>query len=56
VSNDEAGAVMHQIFQRFLHDLFALGVERARGFVQDQDARILQQRSRDRDALALTTR
>ena len=36
-----------------LHDRLALVVERAGGLVEDQDARVGEQRPRDRDALAL---
>ena len=44
----------HQRPERVLNERLALGVERARGLVEDQDRRVLQDRARDRDALALS--
>ena len=42
-----------QAIERLLHEVLALGVERARGLVEDEDARILQDGARDGDALLL---
>jgi hypothetical protein len=56
VRDDERGAVPHQVGQRVLHQQLRLGVERRGRFVQDQDRRVLQQRARDGQALALPAR
>ena len=53
VRDDHAGAAAHELPQRILDQVLALAVERAGGFVQDQDARVAQERARDGDALAL---
>jgi hypothetical protein len=53
VCDDERGAPAHGRFQRALHQAFRFGVERAGGFVQQQQRRVLEQRARDGDALAL---
>ena len=45
--------LLHQVGQRPLHQHFGLGVQVRRGFVQDQDRRILEQRARDRQPLPL---
>src|ERR1017187_1024024 len=54
VRDDDDGAVLHQVGQRPLYQHFALRVQVAGGFVQDQDGRVLQQGSRDGEALALS--
>src|SRR4051812_37571299 len=51
--DDEAGTTAHQHLERALNDRLTLDVERAGGFIQDQNARVLQQCARDRHALAL---
>ena len=56
VRDGDRGAALHQVVQRLLDFLLGLGVDRGRGFVEDQDARVDQQRARDRDALALAAR
>src|ERR1035438_9839880 len=53
VRDDDDGAVLHQVGQRLLYQHFALRVQVAGGFVQDQDGRVLQQGARDGEALAL---
>src|ERR1017187_5430059 len=53
VRDDDYGAVLHQVGQRLLYQHFALRVQVAGGFVQDQDGRVLQQSARDGEALAL---
>ena len=53
VGDDENGAPGHQIVQRALHQHFRFGVELRRGFVENQDGRVFQQRARDGQALAL---
>src|SRR6185437_5361833 len=52
--DDERGAVAQQLRQRLLDVALGLGIESRRGLVQDQDRRILEQRARDGDALALS--
>ena len=54
VGNDERGAVLHQLFQRGLHQAFAFRVERRGGFVEQQDGAVGEERTGDGDALALT--
>ena len=46
----------HQPLERVLDQPLALGVERGRGFVEQQHRRIAQQRAGDGDALALAAR
>ena len=53
VRDHEGGAALHHLVERGLHLALGCGVERARRLVEDQDRRILQQRARDREALAL---
>ncbi len=53
VRDDEGSAADEQFGERFLDECFALAVERARRFVEDEDGRVLEQRARDGDALAL---
>ena len=53
VRDEEARARAHDALERALHDRLALGVERARRLVEDQDPRVLQQRARDGQALPL---
>src|SRR5689334_20964350 len=53
VGDDETSPRPHEPFQRLLHDGFALRVERARGLVQDEDARVLHEGAGYRDTLPL---
>ena len=53
VGNDQGGAALHGFFQSGLHHAFAVRVQRAGGFVQQQQRRVFQHGARDRDALAL---
>jgi len=55
VCDHQRGAPRHQALQRLLHRTLALRVQRAGGLVQQQDRRVLEQRTRDRDALLLAT-
>mmetsp|Transcript_20465 Transcript_20465/g.62302 ORF Transcript_20465/g.62302 Transcript_20465/m.62302 type:complete len:607 (+) Transcript_20465:191-2011(+) len=45
--------LLDELVERLLHDLLGLAVQRRRGLVQEQDARVVHQRARDRDALLL---
>ena len=56
VRDDDCCPPSHQRPERALDQRFALGIERARRFVEDQNRRVLQDRARDRDALALAAR
>ena len=56
VRDGNRGAALHQVFQGFLDFFFGFGIDRRSGLVQYQDARIDEQRARNRDALALTAR
>src|SRR5208283_5553937 len=53
VGDDQAGAAGRQLVERLLHAAFAEGVERAGGFVEQQDGRVAQDGAGDSDALAL---
>ena len=46
----------HQTVERLLDEKFAFVVERARGLVEQQDARVAEDRAGDRDPLALSHR
>ena len=52
----DRGAILHQPRQRILDQALGFRIQRAGGFVQHQDRRILQKCAGHRDALALATR
>ena len=52
VRDHDHRAVRHQVRQRPLHQHFGFGIQVRRGFVQNQDRRILQQRAGDGHAAA----
>ena len=54
--DDQRGAIAHQLHQRFLDAAFGLVVQRRHGLVENQDGRVLEQRARNGDALALAAR
>jgi hypothetical protein len=56
VGDDQRGAVARDVAQRGLDLLLGAGVERAGRLVEDQDARVLEDGARDRDALLLAAR
>ena len=56
MGNNDAGAILHQLVEGVLHEPFALGIEAARCFVEDENGRIGEDGPGDRDALALTAR
>ena len=56
VCNDDRGSIFHQLLQGFLDELFTFGIERARGFIEEQDRRVLENSPCDGDSLALTSR
>ncbi len=53
VRDHEARAAFHQRHERGLDRRFVGRVERAGRFVEDEDARVLEQHARDREPLAL---
>ena len=53
MGDDECRPSLHELRQAFLNQSFALAVERGGRFVEDQDARVREDRPRDRDALPL---
>ena len=54
--DDDRRAPAHEPIESLLHEELALVVERARCFVEQEDARVPQDRPRDRDTLALPDR
>ena len=56
VRDDEGGAVLGELRQAPLHQPLRFGVERARRLVEQQDRRVLEDRARERQALALAAR
>src|ERR1017187_8442402 len=54
VRDDDNGAVLHQVRQRLLYQHFALRVQMAGGFVENQYGRVLQQGAGDGEALPLS--
>src|SRR5688572_31289374 len=52
--DDDGRAVAHQPLERLLYQSLALRIERARRLVEQQDRRVAQDRTRDRDPLTLT--
>ena len=56
VGDDERGLVAHQFFHGFLDQDFSTGIDRGRCFIQDQDGRIRQEGSGDRQQLFLARR
>src|SRR5690606_1976664 len=56
VGDDERGAPLRQPVERLLHGPLALGVERARRLVEEEDGGVLQDGPRDGDPLALPAR
>src|SRR5579871_3272864 len=53
VGNDEGRAALHQFVQRLLHQRLRRGIERGSGLVEDEQARVHQDRAGDGDTLAL---
>ena len=56
MGNDARGAACDKFVDASLHFLFGDGIERARGFVEDNDFRALEDGARDRNSLSLTSR
>src|ERR1700743_2062592 len=52
--DDEGGAALHEVAEAMLNHRFTLGVEGARSFVEDEDARIGENRSGDGKPMTLT--
>ena len=53
VSDEDRGAVGHEVAQRVVDRLLGRGIDRRRGVVEHEDPRIGEDRSGQRDALAL---
>ena len=53
VGDHDGGAVLAEMVDRFLHGFFGFRIQRRGGFIEQDDRRVLDQRPRDRDALAL---
>jgi hypothetical protein len=51
--DDKAGPVRHQALERFLNKAFGGGVDAGRGFVQDENRGVLEQRASNADPLLL---
>ena len=56
VRDHERRAARHEALERLLDRALALGVERRRRLVEDEDRRVLEERARDRETLALAAR
>ena len=56
MGDDQRRAVLHDVFKRRLHEHFVFRVERRGRFIEQQHRRVLQDRARDRKALALAAR
>jgi hypothetical protein len=56
MGDDERGPPFHQQLHRVDDGRFSLGVERAGRLVQDEDRRIFQERTGERDALTFASR
>ena len=56
MSDHNRRAPFHGAVEGLLHDLLALLVEGAGGFIQDEDLRVLDQRASNGDSLLLTAR
>ena len=54
VCHHQSGTLLHEFIECGLHQAFGFGVERAGGFVQNQDGHVFQQGAGDGDTLALT--
>ena len=53
VRDDDRSAALEQLLQRLLDEAFGLGVDAARGLVEDQDVGVGGQRPREREQLLL---
>ena len=56
VGDDETGAALHQLGERDLQAGFGEGIDRARGFIEHQDARISHERAGEGHELLLAHR
>ena len=51
VRDDEGSAALHETIERLLDETLGFSIHGSGGFVENEDGRIFQQRSRDGDAL-----
>ena len=56
MGDEQRGPVGHNLAERVVYALFDIGVDGTGGVVEDKDARVVQQRPRQGDPLALPTR
>src|SRR5262245_62023646 len=56
VSNHDRGALRHEAIERSFHQHFAFRIEGGSGLVEKKQRRIAQDRTRNRQTLALSTR
>jgi hypothetical protein len=56
MGDHDRGAVLAEVLDRFLNLPFRFRIERGGRFIEQDDRRVLDQRARDRDALALAPR
>ena len=56
MSDNQRGAVLHQVVESILYQTFRFGVECRCGFVENQYLRVLEDGTGNADALALTAR
>ena len=54
VGDDHGGAVFHQVFDGLLDLDFGLGIEGGGGLIKDEDGRVLDQGTGNRETLSLT--
>ena len=51
VGDGDDSAGFHQFVERFLHKFFGFGIQLRRGFIEDEDGWIFENRAGDGDAL-----
>ena len=54
--NRKCGPARNEAFNRFLNLLLCLGIHRCRGFIQNQNPRVMQNRTSNRYPLTLAAR
>jgi hypothetical protein len=55
VSDDDRGASLHEVVECSLYQLLSLGIQSARGLIEDEDLRVREYRSGDSYTLFLTS-
>ena len=54
--NDEGGSPLHEMIERFLDEMLALGIQGAGGLIEDEESGVLEQGSSNGNALLLSAR